>query len=576
VLPRSDDLQAALYARVSSDHQAEAGTIASQVEALEERLRADGLRPDPELYFLDDGYTGATLVRPALERLRDVAAAGGVDRIYVHCPDRLARHYAYQFLLVEEFQQCGVEVVFLNHAFDDSPEHNMLLQVQGVIAEYERAKILERCRRGRLHAARQGSVSVLGKSPYGYQYITRDQGGGEARYEIVLEEGRIVREIFAWVGQEGVSLRGVCTRLNARGIPTRCGKARWHPATVCGMLKNPAYRGLAAFGKTRAEKRRPPLRPARGSPEYPRYAKVSRPTPPEQWISIPVPALVSEELFAAVQERLAENRRRNRRRRTGARYLLQGLVVCKQCGYAYTGKRVGVSASTGRGYSYYRCLGTEADRFAGQRVCSNRQVRAREADEAVWQDVCELLSQPQRLEEEYQRRLEGDNGEKVAGDVKQLKQTIRKVKRGIGRLIDAYEGGWIEKAEFEPRIATARRRLDGLRAELETSRDEASQRASLRLAIGQLQQFRDQVSTGLQEAAWPTRRKLIETLIKQVEIDSNGLQIVYRVNPTPFDRGPERGIWPHCLCRPLGPPGLVCRLVGARHSDALLRGNYRF
>src|SRR5436190_17696862 len=180
---QTDSIRAAIYARVSSDQQTEAGTIASQVAALEERLQRDGLTLDPELRFLDEGYSGSTLVRPALERLRDAAAHGALDRLYVHSPDRLARNYAYQVLLVDELRRGGVELVFLNRALGRSPEDDLLLQVQGMVAEYERAKILERSRRGKLHAARKGSVNVLAGAPYGYRYIGKLEGGGSARYE---------------------------------------------------------------------------------------------------------------------------------------------------------------------------------------------------------------------------------------------------------------------------------------------------------------------------------------------------------------------------------------------------------
>ena len=150
--------QVALYARVSSAQQADAHTVASQVAALRERVAADGLTVSEAMQFLDEGYSGATLVRPALERLRDVVAAGSVDRLYVHSPDRLARKYAYQVLLVDEFRRAGVEVIFLNRALGHSPEDDLLLQVQGMIAEYERAKIIERHRRGKRHAAHVGAV----------------------------------------------------------------------------------------------------------------------------------------------------------------------------------------------------------------------------------------------------------------------------------------------------------------------------------------------------------------------------------------------------------------------------------
>jgi len=166
------DIQAVLYARVSSEQQASAHTVASQVAALRERIAADGLVLRNDLAFVDEGYSGATLIRPALERLRDAAAAGGVDRLYVHSPDRLARKYAYQALLIDELRCAGVAVVFLNRALGQSPEDDLLLQVQGMVAEYERAKILERSRRGKRHGAHDGVVNVLSGAPYGYQYST--------------------------------------------------------------------------------------------------------------------------------------------------------------------------------------------------------------------------------------------------------------------------------------------------------------------------------------------------------------------------------------------------------------------
>ena len=152
----------AVYRRSS---EAQENTIASQVDALRRRVMEDGLELEDSCCFLDEGHSGAVLIRPALERLRDRAAAGLIDRLYVHSPDRLARKYAYQILLIEEFHRCGVEVIFLNHEIGDKPEEQLLLQVQGMVAEYERAKILERSRRGKTHAARSGSVSVFSKRP---------------------------------------------------------------------------------------------------------------------------------------------------------------------------------------------------------------------------------------------------------------------------------------------------------------------------------------------------------------------------------------------------------------------------
>src|SRR5438132_11619632 len=229
-------IQAAIYARVSAERQTTAQTIASQLAALRERVAADGVALPEAMQFLDDGYSGTTLVRPALERLRDLVAAGAVDRLYIHSPDRLARKYAYQVLLVDEFQHAGVEVIFLNRELGRSPEDDLLLQVQGMMAEYERAKIIERHRRGKRHAARAGAVNVLSGAPYGYRYVPKYEGHGQARYEAVPDEARVVRQVFDWVGRDRLTIGEVCRRLTQAGDVTRTGKAVWDRSVVGGML----------------------------------------------------------------------------------------------------------------------------------------------------------------------------------------------------------------------------------------------------------------------------------------------------------------------------------------------------
>ena len=539
----------AFYGRVSSEQQAEAATIDSQVAALQERIAKDGLTLETEMRFLDEGYSGATLIRPALERLRDVAATGAIDCLYVHSPDRLARKYAYQVLLLDEFQRCGVEVIFLNHPVGQTPEEDLLLQVQGMVAEYERAKILERSRRGKLHAARQGSVNVLSGAPYGYRYVNCREGDGEARYEIVLEEARVVRQIFEWVGRDGLSIGEVCRRLKEQGIPSPKGKSYWDRTTVWGHLKNSAYRGSAIYGKTRIGPKRPVLRAQRGRSEQPRRAHSVYDVPDDQGTRIAVPAIVSEDLFAAVAERLIENRKRSRQLRRGARYLLQGLVVCARCDYAYYGKPVSRKAANGkrRDYAYYRCTGTDSYRYGGERLCRNKQVRTDLLDEAVWRDVCSLLENPGRIEREYQRRLKHKPGE--SGSESHLQARIQKVKCGIARLIDAYEDGLLERSDFESRIRRSRDRLATLEAEAKKQTEEESQRAELRLVIGQLQEFVARIKSGLQDADWSTRREIIRALVKRVEVDEAQVRVIYRIDPLPFDHGPQRGSWQDCLRR---------------------------
>jgi site-specific DNA recombinase len=539
---RASSLRVALYARVSSDHQADQGTIASQVAALRQRIAADGSHVEPDLEFLDDGYSGATLLRPALERLRDQAALAAIDRLYVHAPDRLARNYALQFLLLDELHHAGVAVVFLNRALGQSPEDDLLLQVQGVIAEYERAKISERSRRGKLHAARTGQLSVFGGAPYGYRYVGKQEAGGPARYEIVWEQARVVQQIFAWVARERLSLGAVGRRLEQQGQPSPSGRARWPRATIAVLLKNPAYKGQAAFGKTRVRPRQPSLRPRRGQGDVPRrpYSVTHQNTQP---LLVPVPALVSEDDFAAVAEQLAENQQRYRQRRTGARYLLQGLVVCAGCGYGWHGlsRKSGAQARC----TYYRCSGRQSSVEPSAR-CQAKQLRAAALEDAVWHDVRNLLKHPGKIAEEYQQRLQTKPGQAEQRGIEPLTRQLEKAKRAIGRLIDLYSEGLLEKSELEPRLRAAKERLGKLEAEVQTLAAEAAQQGELRLALTRLQDFADQVKEGLDQADWATRREVIRALVKRIEVGAQEVRIVYRVAPVPFVERPNGGVLQDC------------------------------
>jgi site-specific DNA recombinase len=395
-------MQGAIDARGSSEQQAETHTIASQGAALRERVATDGLTVSEAMPFLDEGYRGATLVRPALERLRDVAAAGSVDRLSGHAPERLARTYASQVLLVDELRRAGVEVVCLNRALGQSPADALLLQVQGRSAEDERAKSIERHRRGQRHAARAGVVHVLSGAPSGYRDVTKYEGGGQARSEIIPDEARVVRQVFAWVGHDRLTIGEVCRRLTQAGEATRTGKTRWDRRVVWGILKHPASQGRAAFGKTHQGPLRPRLRAQRGRPVQPRRAVSTSAVPPDDWLTLPVPALVEPEICAAVQAPLQDKKRQARPSRRGALSLLQGLRQCQHCGYACSGKRLRPSARKGkpRAYASSRCLGTEAHRFGGARLCQHTQGRTALLDLAVWQEVCTLLAHPERLAEE--------------------------------------------------------------------------------------------------------------------------------------------------------------------------------
>jgi len=541
-----DTLTVALYARVSSERQADELTIQSQLSALQQRICDDQVTVDEELCLLDDGYSGDTLLRPALEQLRDVAHAGGIDRLYVHSPDRLARKYAYQVLLVEELNKHGVEVIFVNHDLQNqTPEGNMLLQMQGVFAEYERAKIMERTRRGRRFAARQGRISVLAHAPYGYRYVSKHDGDGEARYDIVLEEARLLREMFRWVGVEGLSLGQVVRRLAEQGVPTQSGKARWDRATIRGILTNPAYTGTARYGKTRLLPRNTPLRPARGRLKMPRRAKVARPTSLDQQEIIPVPALVSQDLFEAVAETFENNRRRYREQKQGAGFLLSGLLVCHCCGSAYCGHRQR-RAGNSQPYVYYRCIGTDKYRRGGESICDNKGLNGTRLEETVWTDASSLLQDKERLRGELERRLQPTAEE--AFDYSHWERSIAQLKRRMARLIDAYENDWLDKADFELRIRRVKERL-AREEEAQAQRDrETTSEEELRLLVGNFETFAGHIREGLDQADVETKRKILRLLVNRIEVDKDEVRIVYKVQSHPFVPSPvKRGFLQHRL-----------------------------
>jgi Recombinase zinc beta ribbon domain len=237
------------------------------------------------------------------------------------------------------------------------------------------------------------------------------------------------------------------------------------------------------------------------------------------------------------------------------------LLQCQHCGYAFYGKRLSPSARKGkpRAYAYYRCLGTDAYRFGGERLCQNTQVRTDLVDLAVWQEVCTLLAHPERLAEEYRRRLQPEMSAKRP-PLATVESQISQLRQGVARLIDSYAEGLIDKYEFEPRITRLRQRLARLEEQRQHLADEAASQAELQLIIGRLEDFATKVHHSLEDADWASQRDLIRTLVKRVEVAQDQVNIVFRVDPYLGDPDPEKKSLQ--LCRgsgatPLGRPFLL-------------------
>lgn len=454
---------AAIYARVSSDQQREERTIASQTATLVEFARKEGYQVPDEWIFEDEGFSGATLVRPGLERVRDLAAEGHIQAVLALSPDRLSRKYAYQVLLVEELARHGVDMVFIKAPHSDTPEDQLLLQFQGMIAEYERAQILERSRRGKLHRAKQGEVSVLSGAPYGYRYV-RKTDESAAYYETVEAEAEVVRKVFELYTAEGLSIGTVARRLNELGLPTRKQRARWDRSTVWAMLRNPAYRGKACFGKTASMPRQRVTRTLRLHGCLGARDSSNHERPREEWIEIPVPALVSEETFALAQENLERNKLHGPRR-TIEPSILQGLVHCRQCGYALYRSS---TQSSARKIYYYRCTGSDAYRHAGKAVCDQKPIRQDMLDALVWSEVLRLLEDPALIQGELDRRLEAARqSSPTQRRLEALDRELVRVRKSMERLLTAYQEDLLLLDELRVRMPPWRKREQALLAELQ-------------------------------------------------------------------------------------------------------------
>jgi site-specific DNA recombinase len=329
------DPRAVAYVRVSSEHQAETATSEQQVEALQVYARQRGWVLQPEQIYRDEGYSGARLDRPALDRLRDVVARGEVDTLLVTCPDRLARRYAYQVWLLEEFDRAGCQIVFLERPPSDDPQDTLVIQIRGAVAEYERTVIADRTRRGRLAALRAGRLLPWSIPPYGYQVDPRTPRN-PAGPQIEESQAVVVRQIFAWYGEDGLSLYRIAMRLTEQGVPTPRGRPIWKASCIRTILGNHCYTGTAYGNKLQAipARRHYPLigREARGP-----GGVSSRLRPAQDWIAVPVPAIIARAVFDQAQARLVHNRQwalRNTRREYLVRCLdkLRALWTCKSRG----------------------------------------------------------------------------------------------------------------------------------------------------------------------------------------------------------------------------------------------------
>jgi site-specific DNA recombinase len=507
-------MRVAFYARVSTQRQAQADGIAQQLERLQAHALAQGWTVAAEDIFRDDGYRGASLKRPGLERLRDRVALRALDRVLMTAPDRLARQYVHQVLLLEEITATGCQVEFLDRPMTRDPHDQLLLQIRGAVAEYERSLIAERMRRGRLHKLQSGLLLPWTRPPYGFRLDPerpRDPAG--VRQDTV--EAAVVATLFALYADERCSLFGLTNKLQRDAImPPRAGR-RWNVTTVRQILTNPVYTGQIYAGRIQASC-------GAGTPR--------RTRPREEWIAVaPVPAVVTQERFDRVQAKLAQNQQFARRNTTAHPYLLRALVSCGVCGLSCTGR------CASPGYRYYQCRGKLSARHSHRdTICPARLIPAAQLDALVWDDLCQMLTHPETIRLALER---AHGGHWLPQKLQARRDTLRhgqaSLQRQVERLTEAYLAGVMGLAEYQRRrrdLVQRQQALVGQERQLEAQADRQAEITRLGLNV---EQFCQRVSQGLEQARWEQKRQLIEWLIARVVVTNGEVEIRYVIPTSP-------------------------------------------
>jgi site-specific DNA recombinase len=518
-------MRTAVYVRVSTSHQTQTQTIEQQIEQLRAHIETQGWQLLGEDIFRDDGFSGSTLNRPGLDCLRDRAAAGELDLVLLTAPDRLARKYVHQVLLIEELQQHNCQVEFLERPMSQDPHDQLLLQIRGAVAEYERTLIAERMRRGRLSKYRAGVLLPWTRPPYGFR-LHPDRPRDPSGVRVEEAEGAVVKEIYAEYLRDGAGLIRVAKWLYECEIPSPSGKKRWGLASIRGVLTNPAYTGQVFAGRMNyrpAKVRRSATHPI-GHPHTSATAK-----PQNEWILVAtIPALVTQEQFNLVQAKLAQNKSFAKRNNKAHQYLLRALVSCGVCQLSCFARMVPKSNN-----SYYICSGkSKAVQCRSEDKCPSRFIPAQKLDEIVWQDLCEVLLHPETIAQALERAQGGCwLPQELQARCENLRRAHVQLDQQLNRLTDAYLGEIIPLAEYKRRRIEVEQRISSLDTQansLALQTDRQKERAGLTDSI---RDFCGRVQQGLASATFEQRRQLVELLIDRVIVTNGEVEIRY-VIPT--------------------------------------------
>jgi len=516
----------AVYARVSTLNQAQAQTIDQQLQRLRAHIVTQGWQLQDEYVFCDDGRSGATLNRPGLDKLRDAIRFGTIERVLITNPDRLARNYVHQMILLEEFSRLGCPVEFLDHPMSQDPHDQLLLQIRGAVAEYERSLITDRMRRGRLAKYQAGKLLPWTRPPYGYR-LNPDQPRDPVGVWVEESEAAIVKEIFALYTQGNYSLQGLATHLQQQGVRTPHDKTIWSLSTLRSILRQPVY-----LGQVYAQRHRYRAARIRRSATHPigQPHQTAEELPPNEWILVAtIPAIISQEQYDLAQAKLAQNQTFAKRNNKSHAYLLRALVSCGQCQSACIARHLK------GGHAYYVCSAKANPIHSRKEAkCPSRFSPAQQLDELVWQDLCDVITHPESISYALQRAYGGHwLPQELQARRESLGRGRSQLQQQRERLTEAYLNGIIPLAEYQRRRADLEQRIESFNQQAELLSAQANRQIEVTGLVKSVEDLCHRIQGSLQQATFEQKRQLVELLIDRVIVNDGDVEIRYVIPTTP-------------------------------------------
>ncbi len=510
----------AIYGRVSSSNQENEGTIETQLSAVNSFALDNGYTIVQK--YTDEGWSGDNLARPGLDQLRLDAKKKNWEAVLIYDPDRLARRGAWQEVVMEELLEHEIETLFVTIPKPKTDEDKIMYKMRGVFTEYERMKIKERFRLGKVRKANEGHI-IASEAPYGYTFIVKKGKRGDADfhqgyYDVNEYEASIVKSIFSWVADDGMTLRSVVRKLQELEIkPRKSKRGLWSTSTLSRLLRNKTYMGEGHYGASYAVVPTNPLK----KEGYKKIKKTSRRNKPEsEWIIIPTPKIIDEDIFLRAGERLTSNFLLSSRN-TKNEYLLTGQIWCS-CGV----RRCGEGPQQGK-HLYYRCT-DRVKSFPLKSNCTEKGINAKIADPLVWDKITELMSSPELLHKQVERWYNSQRNETLASsiNIEETKKEINKLKDQEDRFLKAYGVGAITIDQLAEYTKPIKEKISLFNNQINKANLEIEQVSEKVLpAENQIELFAEKASQALKDLSFETKKSIVRSIIDKVVVTQSELQV---------------------------------------------------